>query len=416
MPKLTYPGSLRRKNGNRWKMTISVNGEKHYATCTAETKTEAADKITTWYDEVVEEQERRQQGVDMDRTLLQHISVFRQHEIPKKRTAGTRKDLTGLSTRLEYWLRRVEDRDPQVTRAGRSLFFRYLEWRAEHRWQYRPSLKHSVVIKAPVSLRTIQKERVMLHGLMKRACAEGIIDANPVAETEAEAPPDREPIIATREEVDALEGLIAGDMRKLYVRSLYETAARSESEVLWIRWQDLDLDGGVLRIYTDDRHSTKTHKARDIPLSRPFCERLKRHRDLYASALYGGRPSPWVFHHTNGRYLPPGSRIGTMRTAFDRAARLAGLPDGFGQHDLRHTRITHWLAEGYDQAWVQKVAGHEDPKTTDGYTHLAREHLRATMDRHEAGLDPALLQALLKHSDPSVRALAGYHVKQASGG
>lgn len=44
MPQLTYPGYLRRKKGDKWKMVVSVNGKKHYGTCTAKTKAAAANK------------------------------------------------------------------------------------------------------------------------------------------------------------------------------------------------------------------------------------------------------------------------------------------------------------------------------------------------------------------------------------
>ena len=53
------------------------------------------------------------------------------------------------------------------------------------------------------------------------------------------------------------------------------------------------------------------------------------------------------------------------------------LPEGLHQHDLRHRRVTAWLAEGKNPVHVKEAVGHSDLRTTMGYTHLSREHLRA---------------------------------------
>jgi len=62
--------------------------------------------------------------------------------------------------------------------------------------------------------------------------------------------------------------------------------------------------------------------------------------------------------------------------------RSSQRPDGrsspldFNQHDLRHRRVTTWLAEGKNPVHVKEAMGHADLATTMGYTHLAKEHLR----------------------------------------
>jgi site-specific recombinase XerD len=66
-----------------------------------------------------------------------------------------------------------------------------------------------------------------------------------------------------------------------------------------------------------------------------------------------------------------------MRSSFRAAAKRAKLPAELHQHDLRHRRVTTWLAEGRDVVKVKEAMGHSDLRTTMGYTHLAREHLRA---------------------------------------
>ena len=80
-----------------------------------------------------------------------------------------------------------------------------------------------------------------------------------------------------------------------------------------------------------------------------------------------------------------GERIGSLRRAFGNAATGAGLPAGFTQHDLRHRRITVWLAEGKSAVLVKEAVGHADLRTTMAYTHLSREHLRALVSGSEDG-------------------------------
>ena len=87
--------------------------------------------------------------------------------------------------------------------------------------------------------------------------------------------------------------------------------------------------------------------------------------------------SEWVFHHDRTRRKHfRGHRIRSLRTAVRAAADLAKLPANWHLHDLRHRRVTTWLAEGKDVVKVKEAVGHSDLKTTMGYTHLAREHLR----------------------------------------
>lgn len=74
---------------------------------------------------------------------------------------------------------------------------------------------------------------------------------------------------------------------------------------------------------------------------------------------------PWVFHHVvSRRRHAAGARIKSMRAAFTNAAVRAKLPDALHQHDLRHRRVTTWLAEGKNPVHVKEAVGHADLRTT----------------------------------------------------
>ena len=78
-----------------------------------------------------------------------------------------------------------------------------------------------------------------------------------------------------------------------------------------------------------------------------------------------------------------GSRIQTLRPSFDNARSRANLPPQFVRHDLRHRRVTTWLAEGKDLVKVQRAMGHSKVEITMGYLHLVPEDLRSLVETKE---------------------------------
>jgi integrase len=119
---------------------------------------------------------------------------------------------------------------------------------------------------------------------------------------------------------------------------------------------------------------------------------VREHMAAFRMATYEGTRSPWVFHHVRTRrHHGAGTRIGSLRNAFRNAAKRAGLPPEFHQHDLRHRRVTTWLAEGKNPVHVMEAMGHSDLKTTMGYTHLSKTHLRALVREDASTWSPRLV-------------------------
>ncbi len=144
-----------------------------------------------------------------------------------------------------------------------------------------------------------------------------------------------------------------------------------------MRWEDLDLGAGFVWIDSGRKgRRTKSGKGRWVPLTPRLSDALSEHRARYRLITYGGQRSRWVFHHTRRRRnSKPGERIGSLRRAFQNAGERAKLPDGFRGHDLRHRRVTTWLAAGKDVTKIKEIVGHSDIRTTMAYTHLVREDL-----------------------------------------
>lgn len=235
--------------------------------------------------------------------------------------------------------------------------------------------------------RTLGKDRAVLHRIFAFAEVLELREGNPVTRVQAPKVDGRDPVILTSDEYERLLAACGHrPMLATFALLLGETRARCESEALKLRWEDVDLDAGFLWIASRNGARTKSGKRRWVPLTPRLHTALREH-----FARYRFTGSPWLFHHeTTRRHHKAGGRIGTMRVAFAGAVRRAELPP-VNQHDLRHRRVTTWLAEGRNPVHVKEALGHSDLRSTMGYTHLSKEHLRALVEpKPERGRRSAL--------------------------
>jgi len=139
------------------------------------------------------------------------------------------------------------------------------------------------------------------------------------------------------------------------------------SEVCGLRLDDLDLNGGALRVWG------KGSKQRRVPLGQPAVaatsEWLALRHEVVPTDL-----GDLVFGNERGHQLTPRD----VRRILDRRCATPTHP-----HALRHTFATHLLDGGADLRAVQEMLGHSDVSTTQRYTHVSRERLMsAYRDAH----------------------------------
>ena len=82
---------------------------------------------------------------------------------------------------------------------------------------------------------------------------------------------------------------------------------------------------------------------------------------------------PWVFVSRGGRRLTREM----LWVLIKKYVSCAGLSDRTSPHTLRHSFATHLLAGGADLRAVQEMLGHANIRTTQHYTHVDRDRLKA---------------------------------------
>lgn len=268
----------------------------------------------------------------------------------------------------------VPERDPWVHEVDEAAVLSYMAWRSTHVLS-----GEGLPRKGSTANRTVNKDRAVLHKALELA---GKLSArsgdNPAAKANKFKEPDFMPTILSPTQVDRLiESCRQSRQPMLYPFAvvLADSAVRSEKEALHLKWRFVNLESRVLVI------KGKGDRVRVVPMSRRVHRVLTEHAEKYRKAVYNGKRTEWVFHHTaNRRHHRAGTRIKSMRAAFKNAAARAGIQEELRQHDMRHSAATNWLAAGASQKKVQDILGHTNPKMTDRYTHLIAEHLRDVVD------------------------------------
>jgi integrase/recombinase XerD len=215
-----------------------------------------------------------------------------------------------------------------------------------------------------------------VRGLHKFANAEGLSPLDPAERVGASRGARPLPIFLGVGEVDRLLGqpevkTAAGARDKAMLELLYASGLRV-SELVALPLMAVDLRGGIVRV------RGKGGKERIVPVGERAQAALQTYLAQARSALLGTQQSRDLF------VTPRGGRM--TRQGFwkllARYARCAGIKGRVYPHTLRHSFATHLLERGADLRAVQAMLGHADIATTQIYTHVDRERLKAVLAKH----------------------------------
>jgi len=150
------------------------------------------------------------------------------------------------------------------------------------------------------------------------------------------------------------------------IELLYATGLRV-SEIVTLKVSQVNLEAGYLTVVG------KGSKERAVPIGSVARQRLLDYLQTARPALLKGRLSAYLFVNRAGRHL---SRQG-FALRVRQAVRRASIGGKVSPHTLRHAFATHLVERGADLRAVQMMLGHADISTTQIYTHVARDRLRA---------------------------------------
>jgi integrase/recombinase XerC len=156
--------------------------------------------------------------------------------------------------------------------------------------------------------------------------------------------------------------------RDLAILEVLYGAGLRVSECCGLAVADCDLARGHVTVLG------KGSKTRRVPIGAPA-------REALGDYLAQGRPVLATSQSPDTVFLNRRGRVLSTRDA-RRVVAAYPLPDGrsLHPHALRHAYATHLLDGGADLRAVQELLGHADLATTQVYTHLTRDRLRAVYD------------------------------------
>ena len=286
--------------------------------------------------------------------------------------AAYRRDLR----RYAEYLRRIGQSEPASV-DERVVAGYVAELRDDRRDDGRPRYAPSSIARAVAAV----------HSFHRFCLEEGLLVRDPSEDIGAPRVPQGIPKALTEADVEALLGAVVGDdprarRDRAILETLYAGGLRI-SELVGLDLDDVDLHDGLARVLG------KGDKERVVPLGRGARDALgdylrdgrpdlARHRSTArpSRGRSAAGPDHAVFLNARGGRL---TRQGAWMIVRDTGGR-AGLGDRLFPHVLRHSCATHMLDHGADIRVVQELLGHASLSTTQVYTRVSPERLRAVYD------------------------------------
>jgi len=226
--------------------------------------------------------------------------------------------------------------------------------------------------------RTVARRLSVLRQFYRFLLAERMRDDDPASTLDSPKLGRPLPKVLTRVEVDRLieaaqaKGGDGGRMETL-LEILYGSGLRV-SELVGLPLGAAERDPTMLLV------RGKGNKERQVPLSDPARAAIAKWLRTRAASLAEGEKSRHLF--------PSRGRAGHLtRQRFAQLLKEAALAAGIdpvrvSPHVLRHAFASHLLEAGADLRSVQLMLGHADIATTQIYTHVVPEKLRALVEDH----------------------------------
>jgi integrase/recombinase XerD len=218
--------------------------------------------------------------------------------------------------------------------------------------------------------RSSARQLSALRGFFRFLVRERVIEAEPTALVERPRLTRKLPRVLSFEEIERLlaapnRTTDRGARDAAMIHLMYASGLRV-SELCGLTVGDLDMQRGLVSAFG------KGKKRRLVPVGEVALEHLAAYlRDV--RPRHAGPNETVLFLSPRGGAL---TRQGFWKL-LKRYARGAGITTPLSPHKLRHSFATHLLRGGADLRAVQAMLGHADLGTTEIYTRVAQDHVRA---------------------------------------
>jgi integrase/recombinase XerD len=227
------------------------------------------------------------------------------------------------------------------------------------------------------SPRSVARAIACYRGFYRFLTIEGRLPASPADDLR---PPRAWKVLPRYLAVEEVDRLLAqpdvstprGLRDRALIELLYATGMRV-SELVGLRPSDVNLEASYLTC------TGKGDKQRIVPIGDEASSWVGRYIREARPSLLRRRSTPRLFVNARGGGVAL-TRIGFWKI-LKGYARQAGLTSSLSPHMLRHSFATHLLERGADLRAIQMMLGHADLSTTQIYTHVLEQRMRAVYDQ-----------------------------------
>jgi len=223
--------------------------------------------------------------------------------------------------------------------------------------------------------RSSARQLSALRGFFRFLVRERAIEGDPTELVDRPRLARKLPRVLTYEDVDRLLATPPRDTARgvrdsAMIHLLYASGLRV-SELASLKLGDLDRRVGTVAPLG------KGNKRRLVPVGQIALDRIDAYLELVRPHAKGSQTDPHLFLSPRGKRF---TRQGLWKL-LKAYAKAAGITAPISPHKLRHSFATHLLRGGADLRAVQAMLGHADLGTTEIYTRVAQDHVKAAHQR-----------------------------------
>ncbi|GAB4331742.1 MAG: tyrosine recombinase XerC [Calditrichia bacterium] len=222
-----------------------------------------------------------------------------------------------------------------------------------------------------LSKRSIARKLSALKSFFKYLNRIGMLKNNPASAVLAPKLERKLPPVLSEQQINKmldfpLEDDFKAKRDRAMLELFYATGIRL-SELIQLSLKQIDLDGHTIRVVG------KRRKERLVPIGAPAAKALKNYLRERERLFSYSSADERVFVRQDGNPLSPTMVQQIVKKALARVSEQEKL----SPHILRHSFATHLLDRGADLLTVKELLGHSSLSTTQIYTHVSVERLKA---------------------------------------